>query len=687
MEELPPPPPPRGKSTNPDENQEEIIFQALNDLGYNVKDISPWKLVAVLLKDVANFKEKIESERTRFEKDLEDEKKKTEALEENNLVLIEELAKKVREDQNLFQDIPSKYSGKENTLHKEIQRLRAALKASQEECNRLTSIATFATLKKGTVPVEETRISEDHKKQQESIIQFKAFHEEEISKLNDVIDELKLNLVKMQTEKDGLLYKIELLNTGLEKETKARSNVEEAMKHCREETKLATEMLQEERRSRKLEKVKMDEMEKQIEILRKDLLAHQKKYQIIEKEKIQLETQLNPMKRQLMLKTDELASKEDDIRSQLARIQNLENLIENERVAHSSRLQEIRAASLDVANMTRDNRELSLQVEKLNRELREIKSILEETISKNERLNGILDSKELERTELLAIYRKVTLENEQLQTEMKDLAALRASYLKEEKSIHETNVVLTQRNVELEDILRKQRLDLQSYEQKIDSISRELRVARAKCQDLENNAELTSRQFENEKQKFVQTSKSQEKMLWDLSQTKAELEKCINNYHQSLEVNDRMASELAEERRKLRDLEIQLERARIGQAQALISSGKILTEKTKTVSAQSALQNTKTSSFVDLAEQPTLPFNTNKTSKTSMTSKSLLEESDSSTISNLDERYSELAKDIRDDLSEASSIIKQSREERTKTPPSRILTPSGIMKSSRPDSS
>ena len=667
---LPPPPPPDGMPSN-EQLDQVSTFSTLRDMGYAVEYLSPWQLVTQILQDM--IKERGEKNQV------------TESLmrsETDKRQLILELASHVNGGDVETTKEPglkthgkktvnearartiSELSARNTRLEGELARCRGALSDCQKECQRLASVASFATQGREAAS-SEVEFSQRSQGDAERLIErlSKALEDEKSKThlLEDDVDRLKVELVKQEGFKQTIQHKLDRSLETIRLGDEAKKTLESALAASRDETKTINELLLEERRSKKTFKVRMEEIVSELESVRAELTKVDRTRANIDKAKLELEQQSGILKRQVSAQAEALATRDDELRQVHSKLESTERNLNEERKAHDSRLHEIRAAAQDVANMTRENRELARALEKSTNDVRELKIGLEESRAKHARLSGMLDAAKLERAELVSSIRMLTESKARMADELRSVADARADLVKEERITSDEVVDLTKKVVELEGTVRRLQADLTSAESRAEGLSREVRTGRATIQSLEEGKTLAERASGSEQQRFAQTSRLYDSIRAELEQTRTELGICAGRLEKAMDENKKQAEQLMAERIKVDELESQLERARIEQAKALISSGRAFASSSDRLKTPSGAQSA--------TEAPSSRRRDATSGRTGGDGQSFAEESSTSTMREVDDQYEELERVLGDDLSEASSIIRQSREERQRRTP------------------
>ena len=653
-ETLPPPPPPLGREDDsllPEEQLDQrSAFRLLQRMGYPVEQLSPWRLVTLLLADLIQEKESKESMEAGLRK----------ADEEKQMLLLE-MARRINEEQEEEKDDEKKadirgdararayreVTGRNARRENELARCRAALADCQRECQRLASVANFASQGKETVVDElasEHRTLNEAQQRASELASALEENKNQIRILEDEIDRLRVEVVKKEGTEETLKHRLDRATQSIKASEEAKHAVEEALSKSREETKVQSELVLEERRSKKMMKARMDEIVKELDNSRTELSKVERDRASLEKAKLELEQQNGILKRQVNAQAEVLSTRDDELRACQTKLAALERTLEDERKAHNLRLHEVRAAAQDVANMTRENRELTRALERAGGEIRDLKATLEETRSKQSRFAGMLDAAKLERAELIAAVRKLNEDKSRMSEDMRAMADARTDLVKEERQASDEVIELTRKIVDLESRLRRQQGDLEDAEKRAEGLARELRSTKSRMEALEENKTLSDKASGSEQQKYLQATRQHDLLRMELEQTRTELGICAGRLDKAQQETTRLTEQLVQERLKVEELESQLERARIAQAKALISSGQ---------------------AFVSQGER----LRTGTPSARKRESEEIM--SSSSSMREFDDNYQELERVMGgDDLSEASSVIRRAREERERQTPS-----------------
>lgn len=663
---LPPPPPPikpapRAKSENVSDS---AAFVLLRELGYDIEKLSPVQLVATLLKDMLSEREAKQEVISKLAQ-----------LESEQSDLVFELEKYVAESTSDEEksDVPptaprrghgatprtvAEANVKIDRLEKELKRVKELLDKSRAECQRLASVANYASQTRQAVS-EELRTLTDA--QQKEMTDSKASLDEELSRLQvleNEIDRLRLELVKQEGVQESLKNRLTQTSEQVKLAQEGKQHFEEALERNREELRKQNELLLEERRSKRMMKIRLDEVTKENDHLRDELSNAQKDKVTFEKAKTDLEQQNGILKRQVANQGELLANREEEFNNLKTKLTTNERILEDEKKAHAARLHEVRAAAHDVANMTRENRELNRAMERFTHENRSLKIELDELKAKQARLSGMLDAAKVERSELLNAVRRLTEDKTRLGDEMRAMADARRDLLREERVATDEVLELKKKVAQLEDVRRRLESDLDSAERRAEGLAREVRSSKAKIEALEETRTLLDRSSESEQQKYIQATRQHESLRWELEQTRSELGICAGRLDKAMAENAKLAEQLVAERLRIEELESQVERARIHQAKALISSGKAF------------------ASSVDRFRDVGRDEGITTAASASRGGGNQNDENSSSPSTNKDfeERFEELERAIGggggDDLSEASSVIRQAREERRRQTPS-----------------
>ena len=298
-----------------------------------------------------------------------------------------------------------------------------------------------------------------------------------------------------------------------------------------------------------------EEIEKELDEARNGCLQLEDAVMTQERRFRELEQEMGASKRQLNAQSEILGVKEEQAKDLERKLQKVGE--ELRFAEESARLKdsELGAASQDLANMTRENQAVNAACHSLRVERDRLRAQLGETTSRASRLDGLLESAKLEKADLLSVYRRVCDENARVKRMTQELASARAKtmtvlHAKEDGASRDRR-----RMAELEDTVRRQKVDLQAYERQLSELSRQIQGVQSKA-SLASEAKDTMQRRAISAREASQTMLEQQKGLrWELGQARAEAGAISGRMKRLQFENQALLHELSEERRKVAALE------------------------------------------------------------------------------------------------------------------------------------